>query len=229
MLEVEGILFRGHFFLSLIRLTCSYRIGQLIRISRQPVLTCMRTLATQYPCLIMSAATECIILGLISQPMLLVLISVCILYFSTAAMKLNAYYVGPKMYNSFASSQESGSRGSTRLHMDMADALNVMLHAEPCPDGSEGYAVWDLYRAEDSDKIRAFLKKRFGYNPASNSANGSNAGGISKRCIYMPFFLSLLSSYFLLQCRRKGHRPRSTTDSDDRPRWNTQSAILSRC
>ncbi|KAF9558218.1 hypothetical protein CPC08DRAFT_751553 [Agrocybe pediades] len=89
--------------------------------------------------------------------------------------------LGPKMYNSFASSQEPGSRGSTRLHMDMADALNVMLHAEPCPDGSEGYAVWDLYRAEDSDTIRAFLKKRFGYNPAANNVNGSNAGASSSK------------------------------------------------
>ena len=75
------------------------------------------------------------------------------------------------MYNALASSQDVGSKGSTRLHMDMADALNVMLHATPCEDGSEGYAVWDLFRAEDSDKIRAFLKKRSGF--ARPGANGS--------------------------------------------------------
>ncbi len=69
--------------------------------------------------------------------------------------------VGPKMYNSLASSQEQGSKGSTRLHMDMADAFNVMLYATDCEDGTPGYAVWDLFRAEDSDKIRAFLRKRF--------------------------------------------------------------------
>lgn len=94
--------------------------------------------------------------------------------------------LGPKMYNSMASSQEAGSKGSTRLHMDMADAFNVMLHAEPCKDGTEGYAVWDLYRAEDSDKIRAFLKKKFGFGqPApSAAANGQAAAassGNSKR------------------------------------------------
>jgi lysine-specific demethylase 3 len=65
------------------------------------------------------------------------------------------------MYNSMASSQEAGSKGSTRLHMDMADAFNVMLYASSCADGSPGYAAWDLYRAEDSDKIREFLRKKF--------------------------------------------------------------------
>ena len=59
-----------------------------------------------------------------------------------------------------ASSQEAGSQGSTRLHMDMADAFNVMLYASNCADGSPGYAVWDLFHAEDSDKIRDFLRKR---------------------------------------------------------------------
>ena len=49
--------------------------------------------------------------------------------------------------------------------MDMADALNVMLHASSCEDGSEGYAVRDLFRAEDSDKIRSFLKKHLGFGP----------------------------------------------------------------
>ena len=65
------------------------------------------------------------------------------------------------MYNAMASSQDAGSKGSTRLHMGMADALNVMLYSSSCEDGSKGYAVWDLFRAEDSDKIRSFLRKRF--------------------------------------------------------------------
>ncbi|KAF5336944.1 hypothetical protein D9611_002886 [Ephemerocybe angulata] len=68
--------------------------------------------------------------------------------------------LGPKMYNAWAANQKPGSKGSTRLHMDMADAMNVMLYAAPCPDGSPGCAIWDVYRAEDSDKVRAFLRKR---------------------------------------------------------------------
>ncbi|KNZ76817.1 Lysine-specific demethylase 3A [Termitomyces sp. J132] len=65
--------------------------------------------------------------------------------------------IGPKMYNAMATTQERGSKGSTRLHMDMADALNIMTYAARAPDGTQGCAAWDLFRAEDSDKIRAFL------------------------------------------------------------------------
>jgi len=78
------------------------------------------------------------------------------------------------MYNSLASSQEQGSKGSTRLHMDMADAFNVMVYATDCEDGTPGYAVWDLFRAEDSDKIRAFLRKRF--TPGSVAMNATVNG-----------------------------------------------------
>jgi lysine-specific demethylase 3 len=79
------------------------------------------------------------------------------------------------MYNSLASSQEPGSKGSTRLHMDMADALNVMLYASKCKDGTEGYAVWDLFKAEDSDKLRRFLRRRFGQ--PKNGSQGLGIGG----------------------------------------------------
>ncbi|ESK84030.1 jmjd1a protein [Moniliophthora roreri MCA 2997] len=69
--------------------------------------------------------------------------------------------LGPKMYNAMASSDQKGSKGSTRLHMDMADALNIMTYAANAPDGSPGCAAWDLFRCEDSDKLRTFLKERF--------------------------------------------------------------------
>jgi lysine-specific demethylase 3 len=65
------------------------------------------------------------------------------------------------MYNAMASSEAPGSKGSTRLHMDMADAVNIMTYAADAPDGSPGCAAWDLFRAEDSDKLRKFLRKRF--------------------------------------------------------------------
>lgn len=47
--------------------------------------------------------------------------------------------------------------------MDVADAINIMLYASPRPNGQPGCAVWDLYRAEDADKIRMFLRKKFGH------------------------------------------------------------------
>ncbi|KAG6871870.1 hypothetical protein C0995_015574 [Termitomyces sp. Mi166 len=87
--------------------------------------------------------------------------------------------IGPKMYNAMATTQEAGSKGSTRLHMDMADALNIMTYAAPAPDGSQGCAAWDLFRAEDSDKIRGFLaehaRSASSTNPSSNGNNGAGS------------------------------------------------------
>ncbi|KZV86429.1 Clavaminate synthase-like protein [Exidia glandulosa HHB12029] len=69
--------------------------------------------------------------------------------------------LGPKMYNAFASDMEPGSKGSTKLHMDMADAVNIMHFATSRPDGGEGGAVWDIFRSQDSDAVRKFLRSRF--------------------------------------------------------------------
>ena len=65
------------------------------------------------------------------------------------------------MYNAMASSDTPGTKGTTRLHMDMADAVNVMLYSAPAPDGKSGGAVWDIYDACDAGKIRDFLKGKF--------------------------------------------------------------------
>ncbi|KAI0301852.1 hypothetical protein B0F90DRAFT_1809951 [Multifurca ochricompacta] len=72
--------------------------------------------------------------------------------------------LGPKMYIALATTDEEGSKGSTRLHMDMADGVNIMVHAEAQTDGSPGVAAWDLFRAGDADRLRRFLKRRFGVN-----------------------------------------------------------------
>jgi lysine-specific demethylase 3 len=45
--------------------------------------------------------------------------------------------------------------------MDVADAINIMLYASPRPDGQPGCAVWDLFKAEDADTIREFLKAKY--------------------------------------------------------------------
>jgi len=49
----------------------------------------------------------------------------------------------------------------TRLHMDMADAINVLVHANPREDGSQGCAVWDIFRPEDADGLREFLLEKY--------------------------------------------------------------------
>ncbi|KAF9268356.1 Clavaminate synthase-like protein [Marasmius fiardii PR-910] len=85
--------------------------------------------------------------------------------------------LGPKMYNAMTANEETGSKGSTRLHMDMADALNIMTYASPFSPPSvsaegtsspsflgpvePGCAAWDLFRAEDANKLRTFLKRKF--------------------------------------------------------------------
>jgi lysine-specific demethylase 3 len=69
--------------------------------------------------------------------------------------------LGPKMYNALASNVGEGSKGTTRLHLDMADAVNIMTYTENCPDGSPGCAAWDIFRSSDSDKLRTFLHQKF--------------------------------------------------------------------
>ncbi|KAG8787258.1 hypothetical protein FRC12_015745 [Ceratobasidium sp. 428] len=71
--------------------------------------------------------------------------------------------LGPKMYNAFVSSEAPGGQGSTRLHMDMADAVNIMMFASSSKGREDpGVAAWDIFRASDSDKIRAYLRREFG-------------------------------------------------------------------
>lgn len=48
------------------------------------------------------------------------------------------------------------------MHMDIADAINVMTYASKMDDGQEGCAVWHIYREQDLDELRRFLKDKFG-------------------------------------------------------------------
>ncbi|THU77367.1 Clavaminate synthase-like protein [Dendrothele bispora CBS 962.96] len=85
--------------------------------------------------------------------------------------------LGPKMYNAMGSSCEIGSMGSTRLHMDMADAVNIMTFAAKTKEGFDGCAAWDLFKAKDSDKIRAFLKRKGRTGVVGGAAAGAGNGG----------------------------------------------------
>ncbi|KAF8306268.1 hypothetical protein DL93DRAFT_2088849 [Clavulina sp. PMI_390] len=69
--------------------------------------------------------------------------------------------IGPKMYNAFEASEEPGGFGSTRLHMDMADAVNIMTFASKRKNGDPGFAAWNIYRADDAQAIREFLRDKF--------------------------------------------------------------------
>jgi len=67
--------------------------------------------------------------------------------------------LGPKMYAAYAGS--SGSTvGTTQLHLDAADAINVLQHSGGPPDAPG--AIWDLFRREDADELREFIRFKFG-------------------------------------------------------------------
>jgi [histone H3]-dimethyl-L-lysine9 demethylase len=63
------------------------------------------------------------------------------------------------MYNAMANTTTVDCKGTTRLHMDMSDALNVMTFAATSPDGSPGCAAWDIFKSDDSNKIREYLRE----------------------------------------------------------------------
>lgn len=73
--------------------------------------------------------------------------------------------LGPKMYNAWPASEAVRGQGTTRLHMDIADAVNIMLYAAPlagedvAEEHRPGVAAWDIFRAEDADTLRAFLRE----------------------------------------------------------------------
>ncbi|GAC99714.1 hypothetical protein PHSY_007317 [Pseudozyma hubeiensis SY62] len=73
--------------------------------------------------------------------------------------------LGPKMYNAWPASEAVRGQGTTRLHMDIADAVNIMLYAAPlagddvAEEHRPGVAAWDIFRAEDAEMLRAFLRE----------------------------------------------------------------------
>ena len=82
--------------------------------------------------------------------------------------------LGPKMYNAYAAQDGPGGKGSTRLHLDMADAVNIMVHSEMTASGDPGCAAWDIFRADDATKIRMFLKRKFKGQVQSDPIHAQN-------------------------------------------------------
>jgi hypothetical protein len=72
--------------------------------------------------------------------------------------------VGPKMYNANRSKPGNQHCGSTNLHMDLTDAVNVMVWAAQ-KDGSPGYAVWHIFTSAVSDTLRKFLREEGSTGP----------------------------------------------------------------
>ncbi|KAG8198328.1 hypothetical protein JTE90_021577 [Oedothorax gibbosus] len=95
--------------------------------------------------------------------------------------------LGPRMYNAYGISSSLG-KGSTNLHLDVSDSVNILAHVSVPHDGKEELgtellkileecgcdplmrkrakdknsnpgAIWHVYNAKDADKIRDFLNK----------------------------------------------------------------------
>ena len=64
------------------------------------------------------------------------------------------------MYNALASVLDDAHSGSTRLHLDLSDAVNILTYASSTTDGSPGYALWHIFAPEDSDHIRKYIRSR---------------------------------------------------------------------
>ncbi|KAI9274696.1 hypothetical protein BDA99DRAFT_533313 [Phascolomyces articulosus] len=65
--------------------------------------------------------------------------------------------LGPKMFIAYGSDQGEHSVGTTKLHCDMADAVNVMCHANKSDDRDA--AIWDIFPYESQAAVRMFVEK----------------------------------------------------------------------
>jgi len=66
---------------------------------------------------------------------------------------------GPKVYMALASKQVDGYSGSTRLHCDLCDAVNLMVYSSP----PEGTALWHIFKVCDVNKIRIYIQDAFNH------------------------------------------------------------------
>ncbi|KAI1783926.1 hypothetical protein LXA43DRAFT_902649, partial [Ganoderma leucocontextum] len=64
--------------------------------------------------------------------------------------------LGPKMY---VATRDLNERGSTPLHLDVTGAVNILVHSS-AKDRDVPGALWHIYRAEDSDAIRTYLRTK---------------------------------------------------------------------
>ena len=70
------------------------------------------------------------------------------------------YFIGPKMYNANGSERPDDIYGSTKLHMDLTDAVNIMVWAANCRNGGPGYALWHIFPPEAAEILRRFFQEQ---------------------------------------------------------------------
>lgn len=81
---------------------------------------------------------------------------------SSCGIYLRSEYLGPKVYMALASQQKDGYSGSTRLHCDLSDAVNILVFSTP----ADGTALWHIFKATDAPKIRHYIRTKFSCSSA---------------------------------------------------------------
>lgn len=76
--------------------------------------------------------------------------------------------LGPKIY---VATRDIHKTGSTVLHKDVSDAVNILAYAEQRPEGVNFDAEWLIFLEEDSSILRAFLRE---VDQTRRAANGDN-------------------------------------------------------
>jgi len=62
------------------------------------------------------------------------------------------------VYFALAAKQAGDCHGSTRLHCDLTDAVNVCVFAAQQSDGSPGGARWDIFSPQDTTRLRTVFQ-----------------------------------------------------------------------
>ena len=65
--------------------------------------------------------------------------------------------IGPKMYVAFGSGNNLCAHGTTNLHLDVTDAVNVMTWTTRPEDPG---AIWHIFSAADSEAVRNFIQTK---------------------------------------------------------------------
>jgi lysine-specific demethylase 3 len=56
-----------------------------------------------------------------------------------------------------------GIYASTRLHMDLTDAVNLMVWSGKGGDGQPGYALWHIFDATATPLLRKYICEKLGF------------------------------------------------------------------
>ncbi|KAF9462616.1 hypothetical protein BDZ94DRAFT_1366125 [Collybia nuda] len=72
--------------------------------------------------------------------------------------------LGPKMYIAL---EDQTKTGSTRLHLDLSDAVNILVHEGQSSTGESG-ALWHIFSQEDTVLLGELFKNHYSYSGTGN-------------------------------------------------------------